>query len=50
MNQTTNPTRRASVFTVAANYAERAAFNLDAIQLSNLTAARLVIEFRAVAS
>ncbi len=49
MNQTTTTTRPtcpASTFTVNANYAERAAFNLDAIQLSNLVAARLVTEFR----
>ncbi len=49
MNQlttTTRPTCPAATFTIAANYAERLAFGLDAIQLSNLVAARLVTEFR----
>ncbi len=33
-------------FTGIPTSAERTAFNLDAIQLSNLAAARLVVEFR----
>ncbi len=52
MNQTsttTRPTCPAPAFTVRADYAERAAWGLDAIQLSNLVAARLVAEFRIVA-
>ncbi len=46
---TSRPTLPVSTFTVSADYAERVAFGLAAIQLSNAVAARLVTEFRMVA-
>lgn len=49
MTKTTRPTQPAPTFTAPPGHAERVAWGLDAIQRSNAIAARLVLEFQAVA-